>query len=286
MKKSFFNAVISNTKVVGDGTVGQLIEWLEMYVNALFPENGIEYWADNRAGGKNALRRSDTVPTADNCQSDESVHHVGCYVREGTCEGRIIEVLLYLRGGVYKNLVWIKSFGGADECWMIARAIDNALSSILFWHEVPEIVDMARKMPRQYAWYRETTLREEVTLLSSPDRILVSTPSGLVLDDRSWVNEGTNAHFYVESRVADWVTVLTNTKANFKQVAVAADRLVVPDLPGYVISKRGVDVEGFYVLPPGGNELDDRTYLGYYPDADAAIQAARDHQSRPLPVAA
>ena len=34
MKKMFFNAVTSNTKAVGDGTVGQLIDWLEMYVKA------------------------------------------------------------------------------------------------------------------------------------------------------------------------------------------------------------------------------------------------------------
>lgn len=53
-----------------------------------------------------------------------------------------------------------------------------------------------------------------------------------------------------------------------------------------MISKRGVDVEGFYVLPPGGNELDDRTYLGYFPNADAAIQASRDHQARQMLVAA
>ena len=60
----------------------------------------------------------------------------------------------------------------------------------------------------------------------------------------------------------------------------------MPDLPGYVISKRGVDVEGFYVLPPGGNELDDRTYLGYFPNADAAITASRDHKAQQMLVAA
>ena len=286
MKKMFFNAVTSNTKAVGDGTVGQLIDWLEMYVNVLFPDNGIEHWADySRHSSTNTLKREDLVPTADHC-SDDAVHHPAAYVRNGTCEGLIIEALLYMRGGDYRGLFWIKTFGSEDESWLIARAIGHALDSLIAWHELPELVDMARKLPRPYRWQRETSLAEEVTILTSTDRLLVSTPSGLVLDDRSWAHEGVNARFHVEPRAKDWVTVLTNMKDNFKQVAVAPDQLVVPDLPGYVISKRGVDVEGFYVLPPGGNELDDRAYLGYFPDADAAIGASREHQNRQMPVAA
>ena len=285
--KSFFNAVTRNTKMVGDGTVGQLIDWLERYINVLFPENGIEYWADNHHAGPNRLRRGDRMPPVSSGLDAGSMHHVACYVREGSNEGRIIEVLLYLRGDVYKSLVWIKSFGSADECWMMARAIDRALDSLIFYYELPEIVAMADKMPRQERWHRETSLKEEVTILTTPDRLLVSTPSGLVLDDRSWADQGPKlAKLAIDARVKDWSTVLTNMQATFKHVDVSADQVVAPDLPGYVISKRGVDVEGFYVLPPGGDELDDRTYLGYFPDADAAITASREHQARQTQVAA
>ena len=260
MKESFFNAVTSNTKMVGDGTAGDLVDWLERYINVLFPDNGIEYWADNRFGGPTRLKRQDKVPTDGRGVADDEVHHVACYVREGANEGRIIEVLLYLRGDIYKGLCWIKSFGNADECWMIARAIDGALDSIIFWHELPEIVAMADKMPRQQRWSRETLLKEEVTILTTTDRLLVSTPSGLVLDDLSWADQPNLAKFAIEARVKDWSTVLTNMKATFKCV------------------------DGFYVLPPGGNEHDDRTYLGYFPDADKAIAAAREHQTRQMPV--
>ena len=60
----------------------------------------------------------------------------------------------------------------------------------------------------------------------------------------------------------------------------ASDLTAPPDLPGYVFSRRGLGASspGFYVLPPYGNPLDDRDWLGYY-SADMAIEAARLHQS-------
>ncbi len=282
--KSIFNATCK-ANVVGDGTVGATIAWLEKFINVLFPDNGIEYWSDNQYGkGPRHLKRDDRLPRAG--ITDECVHHVACYVRPGNCEGRIIEVALSLRDGQFKSLTWMKTFGKEDECWQIARAIDEALNSIIFWEEVPEIVSMSEKVPRQHNWHRQTSLAEEVTILSGTDKVLVSTPSGLILDDRCWADQKTYAGSNAYAVTRDWVTVLTNTNAKFKLVKDATDRLTVPDLPGYVISKRGIEVDGFYVLPPGGNELDDRTYLGYFPDADAANQASRDHQARQMPVAA
>ena len=47
--KSFFNATCK-ANVVGDGTVGATITWLEKFINVLFPDNGIEYWSDNSMG--------------------------------------------------------------------------------------------------------------------------------------------------------------------------------------------------------------------------------------------
>jgi hypothetical protein len=282
--KSFFNATCK-ANVVGDGTVGATIAWLEKFINVLFPDNGIEYWSDNQySKGIRNLKRGDLVPGA-GC-TDDCVHHVACYVRQGSCEGRIIEVALSLRGGEFKSLTWMKSFGNADECWQIARAIDEALNSIIFWEEVPELVSMSEKVPRQHNWHRQTSLAEEVTILSGTDKVLVFTTSGLILDDHCWADQKTNAGSNATAVTQDWVTVLTNTNAKFKLVKDTTDRLTVPDLPGYVISKRGVDVEGFYVLPPGGNELDDRTYLGYFPNAQAAIQASRTHQAQQMLVAA
>lgn len=275
--KSFFNAS-NRGHVIGNGTVGALVTWLEKYVNVVFPENGIEYFSDGRFEGKHSLKHRDVCPGAG--MKDEDVHHVACYVRPGNCEGRIIEVALSLRSGEYKSLTWMKTFGKADECWEIARAIDEVLNAIIFWNEIPEMVEMSMKVPRQHTWCRYSNLTEEVTILSGTDKVLVSTRTGLVLDDRSWAGQDISKGSNAKAVVQDWITVLTNTKVQFKVVKDTEDRLFVPDLPGYVISKRGVDVDGFYVLPPEGNENDDRTYLGYFPDADAAIRASRDHKDR------
>lgn len=276
MTNKFFNAVTKG-KQIGDGTVGDLVDWLEKYINILFPENGIEYWADQRFGTDNSLQRFHPVPNA-SCD-DEGIHHVACYARQGGCEGRLIQISLYLRNGTYKSLSWIKTFGNADETWMIVRAIEDVLSTLFFLHESPEIVDMAFKLPRQQTWYRETSLTEEVTLAVSPYALSVTTPSGLVFDNRNWVSEGNNAKFHVEARVTDWVTVLTNLKATFKQVKEG--RIAVPYLPGYIISDRGVeDISGYYVLPPDCNPLDDRLYLGYFPTGELAIEAACQHLSQ------
>lgn len=214
MKTKYFKSVRKGS--VGDGSVGDLVDWLEQYINVLFPENGIEYWADNRYGGADALKRFQPAPKAE-C-GDEGVHHYYCYVREGSCEGRIIEIRVHLRSGRDLSVVWAKSFGDADECWEIARAISEALESIFTWEEIPEIVDMAAKLPRSRLWRREVDLPETVTIDMTGYRLLVSTENGNVFDDRDWSSEGVNAKFYPPSRLDDWVMVLTNMNVSFQEV--------------------------------------------------------------------
>jgi hypothetical protein len=262
-------------KQIGDGTVGDLVDWLEIYVNLLFPENGIEYFSDNRHGGPNALKRFQPVPVSGS--KPEDVHHVVCYVRPGSCEGRIIEIALYLRDDTFKSVVWMKTFGSSEESWEIAHAIDAALNQILFWYETPEIVEMGLKLPKEQKWRRETSLAEEVIMSVTADAIKVATASGTVFDDRSWRNEDRNAKFYVEPRLRDWEKVLTNMKARYR--VVKETRLVIPDCPGYVISDRGVEgCNGYYLLPPGGNPNDDRDYVGYFFMEANAIKAAQLHR--------
>lgn len=266
----FFNAVTTASRV-GTGTVGELAAWLGKYVDVLFPENGIEYWS--YGSGQGALRSASAVPLAGLAQ--DTVHHVACYVRGGSNEGQIIELALSLRDGSFRSLAWVKTFGRADECWQIARAVNEALNSMIFCREVPEIVSMADKLPRAGLYSRVTNLPHKVTVWSSLSSVLVETERGQVLDARSWADSHSAARV-----VADWVSVLTNLKAKFCQKA--QPRLVVSDqAPGYVISDRGVEgCTGLYVLPPGGRPEFDSDYLGYYPDADSAIGAARDHHAR------
>lgn len=270
----FFNAVEPG-KQIGDGTVGALLDWLEQYIYVLFPENGIEYWADNRQRSKTNLLRGDTVPGS--YEGEERVHHCACYVRAGSNEGRIIEINLYLRSDVFRSICWMKSFGRDDECWMVARAIQAALDSIIFYHQVPQIVGLASSIPRQQKWHRTTSLTERVTIATTPHSLTVATASGTVLDSRDWSSLGGNAKYKVENYLDDWKRVLTNWKAQFD--VIQARTLHADDLRGYTISNRGAeDISGYSVLPPDGNPNDDSHYIGYFKTAEKALQGARAHR--------
>ena len=91
----------------------------------------------------------------------------------------------------------------------------EAVNAKFAYEEVPEIVDMSLKVPRQYKWCRTTNLREEVVITATLNSIRVAS-SGVILDEREFSQHGSNARFYVESRLKDWETVLKNVKADFK----------------------------------------------------------------------
>lgn len=272
--KKFFNAVRPGSKI-GDGTVGDLVDWLEKLVNVILPDNAIEYWSNHQYSGPQALKRYQQVPSTG--ADDDNIHHIASYVRSGTSEGHIVEVGFYLRNGTMKFLTWAKAFGKEDDAWLIARLVGSALNSILLWEEVPEIVDMSDKLPRSCGWHRTTSLTEEVTIAASSRQLTVATASGLVLDHRDWSEKGDNAKFAVEAHLLDWKTVLTNLQARFAETNER--REVFPDLPGYVFTDRGVsECTGVYVLPPGGRPNDDRDWLGFFPTIDTAVAAATVHQ--------
>lgn len=271
----FFNAV-RPAKIVGAGSTADLVKWIEKYVAILFPENGIDYWADNSQLKTGILTAYQEVPKSGLGEKD--VHHVACYVRPGSCEGLIITVALCLRDGTYVTVAWAKTFGRAEESWKIAQAIDEALNSLLFYEQLPELVDLSAKLPRWYSFERQTSLKEEVAIHRGADSLLVISDGGLVLDVRTWTEQASSYH--VQAYATDWMVVLKAAKARWRVIDESQRQLVCEDLPGYVISNRGVpDTTGWYVLPPGGIPHDDRTYLGYFKTYEAAIAAAQAHQA-------
>lgn len=213
MRTKFFRAVRKGN-VVGDGTAGALIDWLQLYINLLFPDNGIEYWADNERGYGPGLRRFQPVPAPG--REDGQFHHVACYVRDGNCEGKIIHVAFILQADRLLELAWIKSFGSEEECSQIAMAIRHALDSILIWEEIPEIVDMAIKVPKKYRWERKAMSDVgKVTITRDQCSIKVQGENGVVYEDRSWEECGQNAIFAVDAMVTDWPVVLKSMGVTF-----------------------------------------------------------------------
>ena len=277
--KKFFNAVRPGMHI-GDGTTRALVLWIERYINVLFPDNGIEYWAEHRFGEPDAFKFDDPAPTA--ARQGQAAHlHVACYVRHGG-EANIIEVAFFTQPNNMKYLTFAKCFGDDDESWKIAQAVSTALDSIVYCHEIPEIVDMAEKLPRKFSWMRETTLIEEVGIYATPSSLNISAPKFGLIDNKDWATEGANARFSVQAYLQDWKTVLESMGAKF---SVQEDRIVhAVDLPGYTISDRAVpDCAGLYVLPPGSNPKDDRHYLGYFKSEETALAVARLHRDGRYP---
>lgn len=212
----FFNAVHRNTTKVGDGTVGDLVRWLERAVNIIFPENGIEYWSGHDFPVSMQARSKQPVPQAG--VEPTSVHHVACYVRGGSCEGNIIENSLVLRDGTLFNLDWVKTFGKEEENWMIARALNQLLDSIIFWREVPELVDMDKKLPRNFSHERRSNLTERVELVFDEQHLTVRTESGVQFDCRDHSEFGRGAKYAVQAALQDWKTVLTSAGVSFVEI--------------------------------------------------------------------
>jgi len=199
-------------KWIGDGTVGEFVDWIEKLVNLLFPENGIEYWSDDRSASSTDYKRDHRLPEVGFSEND--VVHQVCYVRQGNCEGRIIEVAVRLRNGRTKTLVWAKTFSNEDEAWGIARLVSNTLYSIFFYEEVPELVDMSNQLPRNYPWERRTSLKEYVHIRIDLNGMLVYTQSGRIIEQQHWTDDGA-VGYRVEARRQDWETILNNLGAAY-----------------------------------------------------------------------
>ncbi len=183
------------------GTAGQLAAWLEWHVNALFPQNGIESWyVPKRSPDMGPiLAREDALP--------ETIHHAACYACDGANEGRLIHVGLFLSDTGYVQVASAKSFGDADECWAIARACSDALTSIFWFHQAPVIRDLFLKLPRDQSWHRETSLDGPVSVFAAGDgTVRVETQSGQVLDSVRF--DGVNRAFSSRAYADDWTTVL------------------------------------------------------------------------------
>lgn len=183
------------------GTAGELIDWLEWYANALVPDNGIERWyVPSSTHDRTAyLARDDILPRA--------VHHVACYVADGANEGRYICVTLALRDRGAVQVGSAKSFGGAGECWRIARLCSEALTAIFAFHEQPVFRELFMRLPRAQTWRRETTLDGPVKMRCTGAGVLeVLDAAGGMLDSRTF--SAANAAIARAAYIADWTTVL------------------------------------------------------------------------------
>lgn len=183
----------------------ELRAWIEDLVRSLFPENGIEYFADPDVLGRNAAAQSELTPKDG---KPAWVANVITTVYHGSNEGRHIDVAFKLRDGTVKPITWAKSFGSGDECWAIARTISEALELAFHYEEQPEIVDMYRLLPREHRWLSTVKIPGGVTLERDDESVSLRLPGNVLLVKRKFGGRIDVRCSMMDAYQADWLTLL------------------------------------------------------------------------------
>jgi hypothetical protein len=214
----FFRAVRSGT--FGGQNAGVLQQWIQSYVRTLYPEAGVEWWSCNEYGGPTDLKKDSPLPVTGT--RPEHIHHYACYVRTGN-ESPMIEVSFVLKNGEMLNLTTAKIFDNRSTCWEICHAIERALDSIFSYEQIPEIVDLAAKLPRKTSWSNEANISEPVHVEQTTTSLSVKTASGRMIDQRHFAEHGDAAKHYVEAYAEDWKKVLINAHVAMSAAPTAAE---------------------------------------------------------------
>ncbi len=182
----------------------ELRRWIEDLVKALFPDNGIEYFADPGHLDRKTEAPPELTPKEG---KPEWVSSVICAVFHGANEGRHIDVSLRLRDGTVKQVTWAKSFGPADECWAIARVISEALELIFHYQEQPEIVDMYRLLPREHQWLSAVKIPGGVTVERDESSVSLRLAGNVLLAQRKFGGRTDIRKMMMDAYQQDWLTL-------------------------------------------------------------------------------
>lgn len=273
MKSPFFKSTTSSQNVLAD--IASLRQFLSDYINIIYPNIDIDYWSDDKYL-EAAYRNNHPLPTTGNNAKD--VREVAAYSVKGGSEGYRVRVFLQLNDGTHQFLASCKVFGTAKDSWDIAIAVSEVLENLIFLQRIPNLVAMHAMLPRKNKRDIDSTLDSPVILSQSSSSLLICTLTGFVIDIIDLKYDGFTSSQDIENYRQDWEYVLGINGVQFS----VQNQKVYPfiDLPGYIISDRGVpDITGAYVLPPNGNPHDDRDYLGYFKTIDEAVAACKAHQS-------
>ncbi len=222
----FFNA--TKGKNTGDSFYKnyndtQLLKFIESYVSAIFPENGMEYWSN----GKFAEDKDKALPLP-GFEGDKRLHHVACYVASGNCEGEIIRINLMLSDGSHQFIGSAKSFNGSEVNWEIAKSITKAIESMYFYNETPLIADFYDVLPRaRYGAYPIANYNFDIHVLSNSSsvKVIVDPESSQIektLYECDFSDAGDNSEYLVSLVVKDWLTVLNNYHFKIKELPLVS----------------------------------------------------------------
>lgn len=177
----------------------ELVHWLERYARILFPDNGTEYW-----DAYPLIGRPEPIP------APLDIHHVYAYAAAGGSEGVMVYFGLHLKGGGDHRVGFAKSFGSPSEAWEIARAVSEALDSMIHFGEVPYLVWMAEQIADWQCTLLPRLNIEPIELFFDHKTLSVRSINGeRVYAVHDFEHEpSANADLYLEALTKDWETVL------------------------------------------------------------------------------
>lgn len=215
MNDLFFSALLTDHKPIGDGTAGALVSWLETYLQALFPENSIEYWSRNEWSEHPLdLKPSDLILTSP--EAEVRYRSAACWTTPGTSEGQILEVYLLRYDRFVYRLAWVKTFDSTDTCWRMVRALQAALEEYLLQDAVPAVVSLYQAfLVHKKAIERRAPANEPLTLNASAETLQVLTTQGQVLFEQHFT--GTAAQELAQAYLTDCRRVLGNLGLSFTE---------------------------------------------------------------------
>lgn len=274
---TIFHSSFSPTKP-NFASIRDLTDFLQTYIRIVLPDNGIEYWSTGHHLSPSAFNENDPVPVFG--RDTEKYQSVAAYMVMG---GEALRMnVAFIRGdSTHKLLTSCKIFGPHDDAWLIARAITEVLNDIVFYEQMPAIVEIHKKLPRSSPYSWESTLKGDVYIDYSPFTLTIKTGHGDTLDHYDYSTKPEIANFFIDKYLQDWYRVLRSQRLSYKLNQVK--RYQTPDLPGYVFDLRGTpDSPLIYVLKPGGDFDNQDDFIGFDMESEKAVMRARKHYNQSL----
>jgi hypothetical protein len=201
---------IYHAKVASNLETGEhLSTWLEKYIDAVVPNNGIEYWTEF-----SKLRPNVRFPIW-NAAQQVDFKHFAVYQQIGSSEGILIDVVVKFTDLSAKPIARLKTFANEKIAAQIIAALNHAISDIGFYRVQPIMDEIDALIPRERSFDQNTNYQGVFVLSVTNSKLVVSLGSQQVLADYDFSSSVDSACF-VNQYLTDWLLMLKRRNCRFK----------------------------------------------------------------------
>jgi len=194
----FFRAT---KKQVANIPISALAEYLQKFINTVFPENNICYWETNFPVNHMA-----------EFYIGLAFNHAACYVKSSIGADEVIDIRIALGSDRFQQVIRAKSRGESDENWAIARAAAKVIDALYNNRELPVITDIVNALPSEYKDARGMSID---FLCSNTGFDVVARDQLIAVYDMT--NKGEAAGFFVDCYLKGWERLVRNSYVHIYQ---------------------------------------------------------------------